>query len=115
MAIENLKDESFDLSSFSLSETTKKVVNLNFFEEKKDKDGNYMLRGLWRSDLCYQFASICGFELVKIDGYSSYAYSDEQKAIFGYCERDIMLTLYTDIAKYEKGKNDIIKFYKEYY
>jgi hypothetical protein len=115
MTIENLKNESFDLSAFSLNEMTKKIANLNFFEEGKDKNGNYMLRGLWRSDLCYQFASTCGFELVKIDGYSSYAYSDEQKAIFGYCEGDITLTLYTDTTKYEKGKNNIIKFYKEYY
>lgn len=115
MTIENLKNESFDLSSFSLNETTKKIANLNFFEERKDKNGNYMLRGLWSSDICEQFASVCGFELVRIDGYSSYAYSDEQKAIFGYCERDIMLTLYTDTVKYKKGKNDIIKFYKEYY
>ena len=38
------------------------------------------------SDLSYQFANKCKFDLVQVDGYSSYAYSDEQMAVFTYTE-----------------------------
>ncbi len=104
-----------DLSAYSLSETTQRIVNVNFMEETTDRNGNYMLSGHWWNDLCYQFAKKCEFDLVQIDGYSAYAYSDEQMAVFTYCEGDITLTPFTDREKYEKEKMDIIKFYKERY
>ena len=53
--------------------------------------------------------------IVRVDGYSSYAYSDEQMAVFTYAERDIYLTLFTDKAKYETEKASTIKFYEEKY
>ena len=84
-------------------------------EESTDRNGNYMLRGHWLSDLCYQFAEKCKFDLVQVDGYSSYAYSDEQMAVFTYCEGDITLTPFENKAEYEKEKADTIKFYKEMY
>lgn len=43
-----------------------------------------MLGGHWMSDLSYQFAKKCKFDLVQVDGYSAYAYSDEQMAVFTY-------------------------------
>lgn len=55
-------------------------------EETEDRNGNYMLGGYWMSDLSYQFANKCKFDLVQVDGYSSYAYSDEQMAVFTYTE-----------------------------
>lgn len=55
-------------------------------EETEDRNGNYMLGGHWMSDLSYQFANKCKFDLVQVDGYSSYAYSDEQMAVFTYTE-----------------------------
>ena len=66
-------------------------------------------------DLSYAFAKKCKFDLVQVDGYSAYAYSDEQMAIFTYTEGDIYLTLFTDKTKYEAEKERTIKFYEEEY
>lgn len=104
-----------DLSAYKLSDVTQRIADVNFSCETEDKNGNYMLTGHWLSDLCYQFAQKCKFDLVQINAYSSYAYSDEQLAVFTYCEGDIYLTLFTDKAKYEAEKSRIIKFYKEHY
>ena len=104
-----------DLSAYSLSETTQRIANNNFMEETTNRNGDYMLSGHWWSDLSYAFAKKCKFNLVQVDGYSSYAYSDEQMAVFTYTEGDIYLTLFIDRDKYEKEKADTIKFYKEEY
>jgi hypothetical protein len=104
-----------DLSKYHLNEITQRISDNNFMEESTDRNGNYMLRGHWLSDLCYQFAEKCKFDLVQVDGYSSYAYSDEQMAVFTYCEGDITLTPFENKAEYEKEKADTIKFYKEMY
>ena len=106
---------ALDLSAYPLNEDTKRIADANFMEETEDRNGNYMLCGHWMSDLSYQFAKKCKFDLVQVDGYSSYAYSDEQMAVFTYCEGDITLTLFTDKAKYETEKERMIKFYKEEY
>ena len=104
-----------DLSAYSLSETTKRIADKNFSEETTNRNGEYMLSGHWYKDLSYQFAKKCKFDLVQVNGYSSYAYSDEQMAVFTYTEGDIYLTLFTDREKYEKEKADTIKFYEEEY
>ena len=104
-----------DLSAYKLSETTARIANVNFMEETENRNGEYMLSGHWMSDLSYAFAKKCKFDLVQVNGYSSYAYSDEQMAVFTYTEGDIYLTLFTDREKYEKEKADTIKFYKEEY
>lgn len=104
-----------DLSAYSLNETTKRIVDINFSEETTNRNGEYMLSGHWWNDLSYQFASKCGFDLIQVDGYSSYAYSDDQMAIFTYTEGDIYFTPFTDREKYEKEKERTIKFYEEVY
>ena len=104
-----------DLSAYSLNEITQRIADKNFMEETTDKNGNYMLTGHWLSDLCYQFASKCNFHLHQANGYSAYAFSDEQMAVFTYCEGDIYLTPFTDRDKYEAEKERTIKFYKEVY
>ena len=104
-----------DLSAYALSETTQRIANANFMEETTNRNGDYMLSGHWWSDLCYAFADKCDFVLRQIDGYSAYAYSDEQMAVFTYCEGDITLTPFADKEKYEKEKADTIRFYKEEY
>ena len=104
-----------DLSAYSLNETTQRIADRNFMEETTDKNGNYMLTGHWFCDLCYEFANKCDFKLREINGYSAYAFSDEQMAVFTYCEGDIYLTLFTDRDKYENEKERTIKFYKEVY
>lgn len=104
-----------DLSVYSLNEDTARIADKNFTEETTDRNGNYMLSGHWWSDLSYAFANKCNFNLTQIDGYSSYAYSDEQMAVFTYTEGDIYLTLFTDKEKYEVEKASIIKFYEEMY
>lgn len=104
-----------DLSAYSLNETTQKIANVIFTEETTDRNGEYMLSGNWYGDKSYAFASQCDFELHQVSYYSSYAFSDEQMAVFTYTEGDITLTLFTDREKYEKEKADTIKFYKEEY
>ena len=104
-----------DLSAYKLSETTARIANTNFMEETENRNGEYMLSGHWMSDLSYAFAKKCKFDLVQVDGYSSYAYSDEQMAVFTYCEGDITLTPYTNRESYEREKERTIKFYKEEY
>ena len=104
-----------DLSAYKLSETTARIANTNFMEETENRNGEYMLSGHWMSDLSYAFAKKCKFDLVQVDGYSSYAYSDEQMAVFTYTEGDIYLTLFTDREKYETEKARTIKFYEEEY
>lgn len=104
-----------DLSAYKLSETTQRIANANFDCETESKRGDYMLVGHWLSNLCYQFAEKCGFDLVQVDAYSAYAYSDKQMAVFSYTEGDIYLILFTDKAKYEAEKADTIGFYKEHY
>ena len=104
-----------DLSAYKLSETTARIANANFMEETENRNGEYMLCGHWMSDLSYAFAKKCKFDLVQVDGYSSYAYSDEQMAVFTYTEGDIYLTLFTDREKYETEKARTIKFYEEEY
>ena len=104
-----------DLSAYKLSETTARIANANFMEETENRNGEYMLSGHWMSDLSYAFAKKCKFDLVQVDGYSSYAYSDEQMAVFTYCEGDITLTPYTNRESYEREKERTIKFYREEY
>lgn len=104
-----------DLSAYSLNETTVRIANANFMEEDVNRNGDYMLRGHWLNDLCYAFATKCDFVLHEINGYSSYAYSDEQMAVFTYCEGDITLTPYSDKEKYIEEKKRTIDFYKEAY
>ena len=106
---------SLDLSAYKLSETTQRIADVNFSYETEDRNGNYMLTGHWLSNLCYQFAEKCKFDLVQINAYSSYAYSDEQLAVFTYCEGDIYLTLFTDKTKYKAEKARTIKFYNKHY
>lgn len=109
------KIADLDLSAYPLNEDTKRIANVNFMQETEDRNGNYMLSGHWMSDLSCQFAEKCKFDLVQIDGYSSYAYSDEQMAVFTYCEGDIYLTLFTNKVKYETEKASTIKYYEEEY
>lgn len=114
------KDDEYDilpldLSKYHLNETTERIVNANFMEETENRHGDYMLSGHWFSDLSYQFAEKCKFDLVQINGYSSYAYSDEQLAVFTYCEGDIYLTPYETKEEYEKEKQETINFYERRY
>jgi len=104
-----------DFSAYSLNEITQRIADVNFMEEDTNRNGDYMLRGHWLSDLCYAFANKCNFVLHQINGYSSYAYSDEQMAVFTYCEGDITLTPYSNREKYEEEKKSTIAFYKEVY
>ena len=104
-----------DLSAYSLNEITKKIVDIQFTEETTNRNGDYMLSGYWFCDKSAAFCHRCKFKLHQVDGYSSYAYSDEQMAVFTYTEGDIHLIPFTDREKYEKEKASTIKFYKEEY
>jgi hypothetical protein len=105
-----------DLSKYSLNDETKRNAEVNFTEETEDKNGNYMLRGHWMfGNYSLAFADRCDFTIKEVNAYNTYSYSDEQMAVFTYCEGDITLTLFTDKAKYETEKAETIKFYEETY
>lgn len=101
-----------DLSKYHLRDITRKVVNNNFMEETVNRNGDYMLSGHWWANLSYSFADKCGFDLTVVDSYSAYAFSDEQMAVFTYCEGDINFTPFADMESYLKEKKETIKFYK---
>ena len=101
-----------DLSKYYLREITQKVVNNNFMEETVNRNGDYMLSEHWWANLSYSFADKCGFDLTVVDSYSAYAFSDEQMAVFTYCEGDINFTPFADMESYLKEKKETIKFYK---
>jgi hypothetical protein len=101
-----------DLSKYHLRDITRKVVNNNFMEETVNRNGDYMLSGHWWTNLSYSFADKCGFDLTVVDSYSAYAFSDEQMAVFTYCEGDINFTPFTDMESYLKEKKETIDFYK---
>lgn len=100
-----------DLSKYHLRDITRKVVNNNFMEETVNRNGDYMLSGHWLTNLSYSFADKCGFDLTVVDSYSAYAFSDEQMAVFTYCEGDINFTPFADMESYFKEKKEIIDFY----
>lgn len=104
-----------DLSSFSMSDNTQKIVNAIFNRETVNRNGAYMLAGYWNGDISWSFSQQCGFRLHQVNSYNSFAFSDEQMAVFIYCEGDITLTPFADKAKYEEEKTEQIKFYKECY
>lgn len=110
-----MRFEKMRKSGFKLNENTIRIAKANFTEETTDRNGNYILTGHWWRDLCYQFANICDFVAVKIDAYSSYAYSDKQMAIFEYCEGDVTLKVFDERSRYEQEKTETIRFYKEDY
>lgn len=101
-----------DLSKYHLRDITRKVVNNNFMEETVNRNGDYMLSGHWWANLSYSFADKYGFDLTVVDSYSAYAFSDEQMAVFTYCEGDINFTPFADMESYLKEKKETIKFYK---
>ena len=102
-----------DLSKYHLRDITRKVVNNNFMEETVNRNGDYILSGHWLSNLSYSFADKCGFDLTVVDSYSAYAFSDEQMAVFTYCEGDINFTPFADMESYLKEKKETIDFYNE--
>lgn len=104
-----------DLSAYPLTENAKKIVDAVFIEETSNEHGSYMLSGHWYSDKSFQFATQCGFEFHPVNAYNSFALSDEQMALFTYCEGDINLTLFTDKSKYDARKAKTLLFYKKCY
>lgn len=102
-----------DLSEYHLSNDTKRLADRNFMEEKTDRNGHYMLAGHWIDNYCYRFAEKCALDLVMVNCYQAYAYSDEQMAVFDYCEGDITLKPFTDRKAYEKEKAETIAFYRK--
>lgn len=104
---------SFDLSEYHLSNDTKRLADWKFAEEKTDRNGHYMLAGYWKDNYCYGFAEKCALDLVMVNCYQAYAYSDEQMVVFDYCEGDITLKPFANQKAYEKEKAETIAFYRK--
>lgn len=113
---ENYEISAIDFEGYdALNAATKRLVDINFLEETTDRHGEYMICGHWPGNFMHQFATKCGFDLTQIDGYSAYAFSDEQMAVITYCEGDVYFSPYKDKNLYEKRKQETIRFYKEQY
>ena len=91
-----------DLSSYSLNEDTKRIANVNFMEETKDRNGNYMLGGHWMSDLSYQFTKKCKFDLVQVD--ASYCGENDQWMFPAIALRDTTINKNDRICQFEIQK-----------
>lgn len=107
--------DPLDLSRFKqLKPNTCKVINILFDEEDTDRNGNYMLRG---------FTNHGASEIEKLNckygdytnGYSYYAYNNEELLIYTYCEGDTTLTLYQDKESYDIGYKETHNWYKREY
>jgi len=104
-----------DLSKFkALKKDTRKFINAFFDEEDTDRDGNYMLRGF----TYHQDIEVKKFNCKYGDytnGYSFYAYNDEEFMIYTYCEGDTTLTLYPNKESYDIGYKKTHDWYKREY
>lgn len=104
-----------DLSKFpQLSEKTIKWINALFEEEDTDCDGNYMLRGFTRRDAEEVRVLQCSYGNYS-NGYSFFAYNENEYLIYTYCEGDTTLTIYPDKESYDKGYKKTHDWYKEEY
>lgn len=99
----------------ALFDATKRMVDGSFTRETEDKHGDYMLCGHWIENWTYQFVDKCKLHVHYVDGYSAYAYSDDQLALFTFCEGDVYFNPYKDKKTYVKRKKEMIDFYKEAY
>lgn len=105
-----------DLSAYpQLSEEKQKWINILFDEEDKDRNGNYMLRGFTRNEwqemekLGVSYGDYCR------DGLSFWAYNNEDRMIYTYCEGDTTLKVFADDESYQKEYNETLNWYKEEY
>ncbi len=107
--------EPLDLSGFpQIRPITGKFINALFTEEDKDIDGNYMLRG----HTFHMHTEIKELNCKYGDytnGYSFYAYNNEELFIYTYCEGDTTLTLYPNKESYDIGYGKTRDWYKKAY
>lgn len=102
-----------DLSKYPLlSAETIKWLNILFDEEDVDRKGNYMLRGFTYRSAAEVKALKCSYGDYT-NGYSYFAYNDDECFIYTYCEGDTTLTLYPDKENYHKGYEETYNWYKE--
>ena len=112
--LDEVKILPLDLQRYNLSPETEKWINILFNEEDEDRNGNYMLRGFARNE---------SMEMTKLDlsygdyanTYSFYAYNDDQRLIYTYCEGDTTLKMIETVEAYEKEKAETCEWYEEQY
>lgn len=111
--LDEIEVEPWDLSRFSqLKEYTVKMINILFDEDDISNDGQFMVRG--RSYHEYTEMQCLGCKYGDYNnGYSFYAYNNEEFLIYTYCEGDTTLTIYPDKESYEIGLGNTRIWYKK--
>ena len=105
-----------DLTQYKdITPETGNWINILFREETEDKHGNYMLRG-------FSYHGADEVRLLKMrfgdtspSDLNFWAFNDEEKLLYTFCEGDTTVTLFKDVASYEAQKHDTRKWYIENY
>ena len=102
-----------DLTAYKLSPEIIKSLNILFTEEDTSRNGNLLLRGFSQRD------GITEINLLNLH-YGEYsrslnywAFNDEAKLLFTYCEGDTTCELFSTKELYLKAKTETEKWYKE--
>ena len=105
-----------DLSKFpQLSEETIKWINIFFDEEDTDRNGEYMLRGFTRSPWKTMEKLGLSYGDYAYGDLSYWAYNNNQRLIFTYCEGDTTLKMFATQEEYDKKYASTLAWYKEEY
>lgn len=105
--------EPIDFTPYpAITKETRKWIEKLFTDEDTDRNGNYMLRGHTYHE--YQEKMALNMEMGDGgNGYSWWAFNDEEMLIYTYCEGDTTLTLLKDREAYESEKERARVFYTE--
>lgn len=103
-----------DLERFTkIKPENKTRIDKWFNEEADSEDGEYLLFG--RSYHPYEEISLLGMETGEgNNGYSWWAYDDEQMMIYTYCEGDTSIKLFENQEQYLKKKAETEEWYIEH-
>lgn len=105
---------NLNLSKYDLPTEIEKWINILFSEETTDKHGHYMLRG---------FTQFEGTEMRLLHlhsgeysrSLSGWAYNNEYKLLYTYCEGDTTLQMFDNEEDYLKEKRETLRWYHEDY
>jgi hypothetical protein len=100
------------------NDTMKKILTLFKQGDAFDKYGNYYLKGFYLTGSDWTDISEVPYLNCKYGPFSEnakgWAYNDDEKFIYEYCEGDTYLTLFEDEQSYCSAKKRKEEYYKEY-
>ena len=107
-----IKYTPLDLTTYNLPTEIERWINALFTEETTDRNGNYMLCGFTH----HEIAEMRVLHLHSGDysrSLSGWAYNDEYKLIYTYCEGDTTLKIFDNEEDYLKEKSETLRWYHD--